>query len=153
RRVLFRSAGSSSRVRRAAARTPPSAPTATGDLRAPGATPYDRAPMSPPPSSPRPPSRAVDHYAMLGVDPTADAEAVRLAYRRRIRAAHPDRAGATAHQTASAINAAWWVLRDPARRAAYDRQRQAARRPTGGPAVASRRPGPAAAGGSVLGRA
>ena len=90
---------------------------------------------------------------MLGVDPTADAEAVRLAYRRRIRAAHPDRAGATAHQTASAINAAWWVLRDPARRAAYDRQRQAARRPTGGPAVASRRPGPAAAGGSVLGRA
>lgn len=67
----------------------------------------------------------VDHYAALGVPPDADAPAIRAAYRAVMRAHHPDR---RPDDTASAVrvieaNAAWAVLRDPARREAYDRQR------------------------------
>jgi curved DNA-binding protein CbpA len=69
-----------------------------------------------------------DHYEVLGVRPTADAAAVRAAYLAAMRASHPDRhpGDERAAMRARAVNAAWEVLRDPARRAAYDRTRQVA---------------------------
>jgi len=45
---------------------------------------------------------------------SAGADEVRVAYRRRIRDRHPDRAGAAATDDASAINEAYAVLRAPA---------------------------------------
>jgi curved DNA-binding protein CbpA len=69
-----------------------------------------------------------DHYEVLGVRPTADAVAVRAAYLAAMRASHPDRhpGDERAALRARTVNAAWEVLRDPARRAAYDRTRQVA---------------------------
>jgi molecular chaperone DnaJ len=55
----------------------------------------------------------------------ADAATIRAAYRRRARAHHPDharaRGGAGDHEMA-AINEAYRILSDPARRVVYDRQ-------------------------------
>ena len=95
-----------------------------------------------------------DHYAALGVGPDADAETIRAAYLRVMRAHHPDhrpgdpRSGAIAR----AANAAHGVLSDPARRAAYDRRRTRGSRnaprarPAGPPAPSeSRRPADAGA--------
>ena len=59
-------------------------------------------------------------YAVLGVDPRADADTIRRAYRELARRHHPD-FGGDARQMAS-INGAWHVLCDPTRRATYDRQ-------------------------------
>jgi hypothetical protein len=54
------------------------------------------------------------------VAPNAPAEVLRAAHRERARSLHPDRAtGDTAAMRA--LNEAWTVLSDPARRAAYDR--------------------------------
>ena len=60
------------------------------------------------------------HYQVLGVAARATPDEVRAAYRRAARDHHPD-AGGSAHRM-SEVNAAWHVLGDPARRAAYDRQ-------------------------------
>ncbi len=68
---------------------------------------------------------ATDHYATLQVDPRADAEVVRAAYRALARLCHPDMAGGS-HERMTALNEAWSVLRNPATRAAYDRERLAA---------------------------
>ena len=72
-----------------------------------------------------------DHYAVLGVDPSAAHAVIQQAYRTIMRAAHPDVAGQDAGAAARAVeaNAAWAVLRDPGARAAYDRQRMPAARP------------------------
>jgi curved DNA-binding protein CbpA len=69
-----------------------------------------------------------DHYAVLDVPPDADARTVRAAYLAAMRASHPDRRPGdhAAVDRARAVNAAWEVLRDPDRRAAYDRTRGAA---------------------------
>ena len=68
-------------------------------------------------------------YAVLGVDPRADTDTIRRAYRELARRHHPD-FGGDARQMAT-INDAWHVLGDPTRRASHDRQRQAPiRRPT-----------------------
>jgi curved DNA-binding protein CbpA len=65
-----------------------------------------------------------DPYKVLQVDPEAEEEVIVAAYRRLARKYHPDTAtGAEASGRMSAINAAWEVLGDPKRRAAYDRQR------------------------------
>lgn len=73
------------------------------------------------------PHRFDDHYAVLGVHPDADAEQVRAAYLRLMRANHPDlRPGdVAAAETARRANLAWQTLRDSQTRAAYDRQRRA----------------------------
>ncbi|HUG83564.1 MAG TPA: J domain-containing protein, partial [Euzebya sp.] len=70
-------------------------------------------------------SLAPDHYATLGVDQSAPHAAIRTAYRRVMRTVHPDvaRDDPTATAQALAANTAWAVLRDPAQRALYDRQR------------------------------
>ena len=65
-----------------------------------------------------------DPYKVLQVDPEADPEVIQAAYRRLAQKYHPDvTPGPEAAARMTAINAAWAVLRDPARRAAHDRQR------------------------------
>jgi curved DNA-binding protein CbpA len=69
-----------------------------------------------------------DHYAVLGVAATASPAEITHAYRRRVRSQHPDIHSDTPQDTGveelSAVVAAYAVLRDPARRADYDHQRQ-----------------------------
>lgn len=70
------------------------------------------------------------HYDVLGISRRASADEVRTAYRRAARDHHPDAGGDGGRM--SDLNAAWHVLGDPVRRAAYDRQLAA--RPPPGPA-------------------
>jgi len=64
------------------------------------------------------------HYDVLGVAPTARVDEIREAYRRLAREHHPDRTAASGSAVGavsmSAINEAYRVLNDPARRAVYD---------------------------------
>ena len=65
-----------------------------------------------------------DPYKTLQVDPEAEDEVIVAAYRRLARKYHPDvAAGADAAARMAAINAAWERIGEPARRAAYDRER------------------------------
>ncbi|MCH8564464.1 J domain-containing protein [Nesterenkonia sp. LB17] len=61
-----------------------------------------------------------DLYSVLGIGPDADAQAVRAAYRKQARRAHPD-AGGTAEEFHE-VQSAWEVLGDESARAAYDRR-------------------------------
>jgi DnaJ domain len=70
------------------------------------------------------PPRGPDPYKTLQVDPEADPEVIQAAYRRLARKYHPDTApGPEAAERMTAINRAWELLGDPARRAAYDASR------------------------------
>jgi len=67
------------------------------------------------------------HYDLLGVPPEATTDTIRAAYRRQARLHHPDtqpdagpEAVEAARRTMSALNTAWEVLADPARRSDYD---------------------------------
>lgn len=72
------------------------------------------------------PGAEIDPYKVLQVDPEADVEIIQLAYRRLARRHHPDvDPGMEARDRMARLNAAWEILRDPARRAAYDRSRAA----------------------------
>ncbi len=63
------------------------------------------------------------HYDVLGVRPDADSGTIRDAYRSNAAQYHPDVNSAPNAQAMMAmLNAAWETLRDPARRAAYDRR-------------------------------
>lgn len=63
---------------------------------------------------------ARDPYEVLGVRPDATAETIKAAYRRMVRATHPDVGGeAFAFR---AIQDAYALLEDPSRRASFDRQ-------------------------------
>lgn len=85
------------------------------------------------------------HYRTLGVDPEADPVVIRSAYLALMRRYHPDGGGAEADPArAKAVTAAWEVLRDPTRRAAYDETRQARFTPGGAIAVGPRVRGGAA---------
>lgn len=65
-----------------------------------------------------------DPYRTLQVEPSADLETIRAAYRKLARANHPDlNPGPEAAARMRAINAAYAVLSDPARRAVYDSRR------------------------------
>lgn len=65
-----------------------------------------------------------DAYKTLQVDPEADQEVIQAAFRRLAQKWHPDvAAGPEAAARMTAINRAWEVLRDPDRRAMYDRAR------------------------------
>jgi tetratricopeptide (TPR) repeat protein len=61
-------------------------------------------------------------YDFLGVDPSADAETLKRAFREAIKMHHPDLhgGGAAANRRTKVIIAAHEILRDPERRAAYD---------------------------------
>jgi curved DNA-binding protein CbpA len=65
-------------------------------------------------------SRANDAYAVLGVEPSVDDDAIQIAYRTLARRFHPDVAGETATKRMMRINAAFDRIRDPIRRAEYD---------------------------------
>jgi curved DNA-binding protein CbpA len=67
----------------------------------------------------------IDAYKTLQVDPEADVEVIQAAYRRLAQKYHPDTAGPDAANRMVAINEAWALLRDPASRAEYDRERSA----------------------------
>jgi len=64
-------------------------------------------------------------YLVLGVSPTATQAEITHAYRTRLRAHHPDTRHTPPSQTADddlrQVLAAYDLLRDPARRAGYDR--------------------------------
>ena len=63
-----------------------------------------------------------DPYAVLGVPSTANQEDVAAAYRAKARLHHPDVSlERDAERRMAEINAAWSILRDPARRDAWDR--------------------------------
>ena len=63
-----------------------------------------------------------DPYAVLGVPSTANQEDVAAAYRAKARLHHPDVSlERDAERRMAEINAAWSILRDPARREAWDR--------------------------------
>jgi molecular chaperone DnaJ len=64
-------------------------------------------------------------YAVLGVEPDADTVTIRRAYRALARRHHPDFGGDTRQMVV--INDAWHTLRDPERRARYNRQLRRAR--------------------------
>jgi curved DNA-binding protein CbpA len=74
-----------------------------------------------------------DPYAVLGVTPAATPAEIAHAFRARLRALHPDTrdAGSGAGSAAGEetqlpqVLAAYALLRDPQRRAAYDQQRPA----------------------------
>jgi len=66
----------------------------------------------------------LDPYKTLQVDSEAEDEVIVAAYRRLARKYHPDvTAGAEAAARMTAINAAWELIGDPKKRAAYDRER------------------------------
>jgi DnaJ-class molecular chaperone len=74
-----------------------------------------------------------DPYLVLGVSPTATQAEIAHAYRNRLRAHHPDTRHTTASQEGDELRQvldAYTLLRDPARRADYDRATVLAATPT-----------------------
>lgn len=66
----------------------------------------------------------LDPYKTLQVDVEAEDEVIAAAYRRLAMKYHPDVApGAEAASRMAAINAAWAIIGEPGKRAAYDRDR------------------------------
>lgn len=71
-----------------------------------------------------------DLYEVLQVHPAAEPEVVDAAFRRLSRKYHPDlNSSPEATEVMQRLTAAYEILRDPARRAAYDHERAAARSP------------------------
>jgi curved DNA-binding protein CbpA len=68
-----------------------------------------------------------DPYIVLGVARQASGEEIARAYRRAARTSHPDSAGTGSAERFQAISDAYEVLRDPRRRAVYDRSHPPAR--------------------------
>jgi molecular chaperone DnaJ len=75
-----------------------------------------------------------DYYELLEVQRGADEATLKAAYRRQAMRWHPDRnpGDAQAEARFKAVNEAWEVLRDPGKRAAYDRFGHAGVRGQGG---------------------
>ena len=76
-----------------------------------------------------------DYYELLGIPRTADPDAVKAAYRKLAKEHHPDRHRGCTEQEArfKAINEAYDCLKDPQKRAAYDRFGKAAFQNGAGP--------------------
>lgn len=64
-----------------------------------------------------------DPYVVLGVSRRASAAEIARAYRRAARASHPDSGGVGSAERFRAVTDAYDELRDPGRRALYDRSR------------------------------
>ena len=75
-----------------------------------------------------------DYYELLGINRGADEAAIKAAYRRLAKECHPDRHNGCSEQTErfKAISHAYDVLKDPQKRAAYDRFGHAAFQNGGG---------------------
>jgi molecular chaperone DnaJ len=82
-------------------------------------------------------SPGLDWYDILGVDPSASDAEIGRAFRSLARRFHPDSGSEHSSRQFSDIAQAYEVLRDPSRRAAYDRTR--APGPTGGVRIPVRR--------------
>ena len=70
----------------------------------------------------------IDHYAVLGVSPSAEDVVIRAAYRALAQRYHPDKWGGdpkVANERMAEINAAFAVLSDAGKRKDYDQQRSA----------------------------
>ncbi len=66
----------------------------------------------------------LDLYEVLQVHPSAHPDVVSAAYRRLAQLYHPDKSPSPeAHDRMKTLNLAWAVLKDPDKRAAYDRRR------------------------------
>jgi len=94
----------------------------------------------------------IDPYKILQVDSEAEDEVIQAAYRRLARKYHPDLAASPdAANRMAAINAAWELIGEPARREAFDRERARPAttpvQPAGG-ATTGGTPGPSAGGAS-----
>ena len=86
--------------------------------------------------------RSNDLYAILGVAATASAEEITRAFHRLARRYHPDtQAGQGSPDDLAALVMAYQVLRDPDRRAGYDRE--LAPSPPAAPVRSPRGPEPA----------
>ncbi|WP_109809288.1 molecular chaperone DnaJ [Sphingosinithalassobacter portus] len=70
----------------------------------------------------------VDYYELLGCERTADDATIKTAYRKLAMKYHPDRTGGCTDSEAKfkAVSQAYEVLKDPQKRAAYDRYGHAA---------------------------
>src|SRR5436305_11223024 len=75
-----------------------------------------------------------DYYDLLGIQRGADEAAIKAAYRRLAKEHHPDRKNGCKEVEArfKAVNEAYDVLKDPQKRAAYDRFGKAAFQNGGG---------------------
>jgi len=71
-------------------------------------------------------NNGVDYYKTLGVDPKADVRQIKEAYRKMAFKFHPDRNrdNPAAAEQMKAVNEAYAVLCDPAKRQRYDRMRR-----------------------------
>ncbi|MFJ8624992.1 J domain-containing protein [Kitasatospora sp. NPDC093550] len=83
-----------------------------------------------------------DHYAVLGVEPTASARQVTSAFRTLVRLLHPDARPVEpgSAERLGAVVAAYAVLHDPELRAAYDAEREPARPHPGSGSASARSP-------------
>ena len=77
------------------------------------------------------PEAPIDFYRIMQVDPAADPEVIKAAYRVLARKLHPDLTGDESGM--KRLNTAWDVLRDTKRRMAYDIQRENAAHAAGRP--------------------
>ena len=84
-----------------------------------------------------------DYYDLLGVQRGADDAAIKAAYRRLAKECHPDRHNGCTEQEArfKAVSEAYDVLKDPQKRAAYDRFGKAAFQNGGSGTIRSAKPG------------
>ena len=74
----------------------------------------------------------ITYYERIGVSPDATRDQIRAAYRRLARRHHPDSDAGNSDEMA-ALNEAWRVLSDPARRAMYDASLRTTPRPATSP--------------------
>lgn len=80
-------------------------------------------------------------YAVLGVSPTATPAEITHAFRAKLHALHPDTRSPAVNDTElRRVLAAYDVLRDPVRRAEYDRTAGRPVRPDSNPTLASQHP-------------
>jgi curved DNA-binding protein len=66
------------------------------------------------------PARFQDHYEVLSVDSKADSDAIQHAFAERARRFHPNNPATGDQEAFDAVNLAYEVLSDPARRHAFD---------------------------------
>ena len=69
-------------------------------------------------------------YEIMMLHPTATTEVINAVYRVLAKQYHPDHAGPESAERMAQLNEAYAVLRNPARRAAYDARRSAAHPPS-----------------------